>query len=516
MNLISRYSWLTRRRLVAAGAGGAVTAVLVAVALIAACQGDAAPASTSTPTPTAAPTPTPVPRTPGPTQPPPKTSWRLVFREYTESEDIIWSALPEDPAQREEMARIPHRKGYGINASLSPDGELLAYLSLPESAASIESSQADLYVLDLAPDNPDAQNEPVKMAGGLDMTFTPLWSPDSRLLYMRRLQGPEFLAAQISIMRLKVPRKDDPSPTPSPQPTPTPTPSPVPPGETPGPPPPSPEAAEYVLKDSIAHVLSFAPIGWADDGKSIVFIQVQGGTDSLSFAAEYMPATTEAIEEVLKFAVEAQKKADEENAEMVREAIAKNEPVPAVTVTPQPTPSPSAKFVVEMAQQIVSAFELSPDARRISYLQQEFVDGEIRTQAYVADLVEGTAAPLPSKGLSPGHHLRPAWHPDGLVTVGVLPSSGGAGIVALIAPDGSEVAYLPQPESGFDEPRSWAPDGSWLALAHHSRNSLVEQGEESLMLVARTGQRVTVQEGPGSASEESVIGWMRAEEAEGE
>jgi hypothetical protein len=508
--LISRYPWLTRQRLIGGGIGGAVLIVLLAIVVITSCDGAGGAAQ---PTPTVEPTPTPVPRTAGPTQPPPQTSWRLVFREYTETEDVIWRALPEDPTQREEIARIPHRAGYGVNASLAPDGKLLAYLTLPESALSEESSQAELYVMDLE------TKESVKLAEGIDMTFTPLWSPDARLLYMRRLQGPEFLAAEISILRIKAPRKGDPTPTPSPEPAPTPTPSPVPPDQTPAPPgtpTPTPEAVEYVLKDSIARVLSFAPIGWADDGKSIVFIQVQGGTDSLSLAAEYQPATTGAIDEVLKFAVDAQKRADDENARMVQEAIANNQPVPEITVTPEPTPSPASKFVVELAQQIVSDYELSPDARQISYVQQEFADGDILTRAYVADLVEATSAALPSQGLSPGHHLRPAWHPDGRVTVGLLPTVGGAGLLALIAPDGSDVTYLPQPPSGFDEPRSWAPDGSWLVVAHSSGNSLVNRGDASLQLVAPTGQRVTVQEGPVSASEESVIGWMKVEQPAGQ
>jgi hypothetical protein len=503
--LYSRFPWLTRNRLIAAG--GAVAVLAVAGVLLAATAGGGAQGPTPSPSPSPPPTPMPSPATPPPTQPPPQTSWRLVYREFGPAEDIIWRVAPQDPAQREELARIPHREGFGTNPSLSPDGKLLAYLSLPETAVSVESSQADLFVMDLE------TKEAVKMAEGLDMTFTPLWSPDARLLYLRRLRGPEFLAAEISVLRLEVPRKEDPSPTPSPEPTPTPTPSPVPEGQTPAPagtPTPTPEAVEPVMKDTIAHVLLFAPLGWAEDKRSLIFLQEDGGTESRSLVGQYQPATTEGLAELAQFAADAQRRADEENARLTNEAIANNQPAPEITVTPQPTPSPAARFVVELARQTVSDYELSPDLRRVSYLQQEFVEGEIMTRAWSADLVEAAAVPVPAQGLAPGFHLRPAWHPDGRLTVGVLPTSGGPGQVAILSLDGSSVAYLPQPASGFDEPRTWAPDGTWLLVAHNSGNSLVNRGETRLVAVAPTGQRLVLAETAANASEDAVIGWMQA------
>lgn len=465
-----------------------------------------------TPTPTAAPVPTP-----GPTLPPPQTSYRLIFREYGAVEDIVWKVVPEDPAQREEIARIPHRGGYASVPSLSPDGKMLAYLTLPEAALSAESSQAELYVVNLG--ETDGEEEaPTLIATGLDFGYEPLWSEDSRLLYVRRLQGSEFLNATFYIMRLRILHPDDPTPTPtltpSPPPAETPVPTPEPPptpeGQTPTP---TPELAVPVIEDTIARIYSFAPIGWTEDGQSLVFVQVRGGTGADSLAGIYSPATLEAILTLDQAAVEAQQKADEENRRMVEEAIARNEPVPEITVTPQPTPSPRAMPVVELSPQPVLDYSLSPDSRRIAYLRQEFVDDDILTRAYVADLVDATATELPAHGWSNGYHLRPAWHPDSRrVALGVMPLVGGPGLLVLVSIDGTEVTFLPQPPSGFDEPRSWAPDGSWLALTHNSGASIIDRGTQSLQLVAPTGQRVTVAEGGVNAIEGAIIGWVSVEE----
>lgn len=471
----------------------ALTGFLAAliVLLLAACGGGGGgPAPSQTGAPTPVPTPTLLPT--GPTQPPPETAYRLLIREFTPTEDIIWRINPLDPAAREEVVRIPHREGYGIKPSLSPDGKLLAYLSLPDYALSAQSSQAEAYVMDLE------KKEPVFLVDGVDLTYAPLWSPDSRLLYLRRLEGPEFLAADISILRVKVPPVSDPTPTPTPVPPPDATPV------------VTPHPVSTVLQDSIAHVLSFAPIGFADDGKSMFFAQVSGGTGGGTLIGIYAPATSEAFAEFERTVAELQKAADDENKRLADEAAANGLPPPEITVTPAPTPSPDARFVVQISDQVATSYRLSPDAHKVSYLDQLFIDGEIYSKAHVADLIAATTAPLPDIGFAPGQHLSPVWHPDGRLTVGLLPDAGGAGIMALIAVDGSSFTYLPQPQSGFDEPRSWAPDGSWLAVAHSTGNSLVNR-RVSLQLVAPTGQRVTVIEGADNASEDSVLGWVLPE-----
>ena len=61
---------------------------------------------------------------------------------------------------------------------------------------------------------------PVKLADGIDYQYTPMWSPDGELLYMRRYAGPEFLAASVSIVRGHGPCPSSPTPTPTPSPVP--------------------------------------------------------------------------------------------------------------------------------------------------------------------------------------------------------------------------------------------------------------------------------------------------------
>ena len=95
----------------------------------------------------------------------------------------IWLALPADPTQRVELARIPHREGFGIKPSLSPDGRKLAYLSLPATARSAQSSEAEAFVMDLE------TKETEKIAEDVDLTFAPLWSPDGSELFYRGPRG---------------------------------------------------------------------------------------------------------------------------------------------------------------------------------------------------------------------------------------------------------------------------------------------------------------------------------------
>jgi hypothetical protein len=126
----------------------------------------------------------------------------------------------------------------------------------------------------------------------------------------------------------------------------------------------------------------------------------------------------------------------------------------------------------------------------------------------VADLIAATPAPVPTSGLDVGHHLRPVWYPDGRLTLGVLASAGGPGSLALVSLDGTSVTYLPQPDSGWDEPRLWAPDGSWLVVGHSSGTSIVD-GTDSLVLVSQTGQRVTIAEGVDNSNADAVLGWVQ-------
>jgi hypothetical protein len=108
--------------------------------------------------------------------------------------------------------------------------------------------------------------------------------------------------------------------------------------------------------------------------------------------------------------------------------------------------------------------------------------------------------------------LRPAWYPDGeQLTVGLLPTDGGPGQLALVKLDRSEILLLSQPPAGFDQPRSWSPDGKWLTVLHSSGSSLANPGAGRLDLISVSGHRFTVIEGADNASEDSVVGWLKME-----
>lgn len=466
--------------------GGVALAVL---AIAAACGGTDAPTTSSTPSPT--PTLSPLIRTVAPTGEPPASDFRLIYREYTPLEDIIWAALPTDPNQRQEIVRIAHRDGYGVKAALSPDATIVAYLSLPDSAIGPDSSQAEAYVIDLTSD----EREPVKVATGVDYNYTPFWSRDSRLVYIRQYAGPEFLNANVMIVRVRVAHADD--KTPSPTPTLLPDIAPA----------PAADPVELVLKDTVAHVLSFAPLGFADDTKSMYFVQEQGGTEAATLIGIYSPATTEAVDALHKLADDAWYAAQRENKRLADEAAANGLPPPETTVTPAPTPAPDARFVVQVSDQAAFDYSLSPDTHKVAYVSQQITDsGDIRNQTYIADLIAAEAHALGVPGLPDGEFVRPEWYPDGRITIGFLPSSGGPGLMLLMTLDGADLLFLRQPEAGFDIPRWWSPDGTWLAVEHRTGTSLANPGDGSIDLVSLNGQRFVVA-GTAGANADTVLGW---------
>lgn len=463
--------------------------VLTAVCLaLAACGGGSSPTPTPSPSPEPTPTPSPSPA-PTPTPPAPDTPYRLVYREFGQTQDTIWRVQGNNPANREQLAVIPHREGWGTRPALSPDSRFLAYLSLPDYATDAGSSQAEAYILDLK------TQQTKKILDGIDLTFTPLWSPDGRWLYLRRLAGPEFLAADVIILRVDARRELEPTPTPTPLPSP---------GQVPLPPE---DPVRVILQEKVSRVLSFIPLGFAKDGRSLYFVQIQGGTSDGTLLGAYEPAATKDIEEA-----EAAARAETEQAAIAAQAAAAAgitpTPVPpGATPAPLPTPHWSSKLVVQLSDQLAFDYDLSPDRNKLSFLAQQFVDGQIVNRAFIADLAAAAVSPLALDGLPAGQHLHPVWHPDSAhLAVGVLRSDGQPGAVALVAPGGGPPVFLPSPESGFDQPIAWDPAGTFLAVTHFSGDSLANLGVARLDLVAPTGQRVTVAQG----ADAEVLGWFQA------
>lgn len=106
----------------------------------------------------------------------------FVFSEMLQDRVRLWIASSESPEERRTITEVTTQRGYGLRASVSPDGNRIAYVVLPPGA--IEPSQeAALWVMGL--DGAEAR----LLAEGVDLRTTPLWSPQGdRLLFKRILR----------------------------------------------------------------------------------------------------------------------------------------------------------------------------------------------------------------------------------------------------------------------------------------------------------------------------------------
>lgn len=468
--------------------------VLAAITLLAiafaACGGEDGSSGSATPAPSETPrATTPVDATVTVTPPPPDSEYRLVYKEFGNEADTIWLVNPVNPGERKVIVTIPHRAGFGVTASLSPDGRFLAYLTLPEDApADPTLSRADLLIMDLTTGYTELMLENV------DLQYPPLWAPDSRLIYVRQYAGPNPLASDIFITQITLAEPPEPGATPTPTPTPTPSPSPT---ATPSEPTPTPfNPVKEILRDSVAHVLVFRPVGFAEDNERLYFVQVSGGTTVRTLLGSYAPATTESIGTATSIL--------DATATAIGDVTPSPSPSPDPNASPTPTPTPVAKLVVELSDQLIGSPELSPDKLTLSFLATVLVEGDFLARAFIADIENRVVAPLSTEGLPPGTHVNPVWHPDGQrLAIGFERSGGRNGAVALVPVTGGSLAFLPEPDSGFDEPKSWSPDGIFLAVEHH-----LDTGQARLDLVSPAGQRGTVHDNPDYA----ILGWYRSEQ----
>ncbi|MCH8814590.1 MAG: PD40 domain-containing protein [Chloroflexi bacterium] len=418
------------------------------------------------------------------TPPPPPSEYRLVYSEFGNEADTIWLVNPVNPSEREKIVTIPHRATFGINPSLSPDGRLVAYLSQPETApADPFLSRADLMVLDLTSGHTE------KILENVDITITPLWAPDGRLLYVRQKSGANPFSADIIITQITIADLPPPGETPSPSPTSSPTPT-----GSPGPVATPFNPVKEILRENVSRVLSFIPVGFADDDESLYFVQIAGGTGGQTLLGAYAPATTESIATATAL------------IEATATAVSGQSPTPSPdrSAGSTPSPTPGARLVLQLVDQLISGPQLSPDRTLLSFLAPMLVEGDVVERVLIADIVNRAVAPLPLEGLPSGGQLGPVWHPDGQrLAIGFNRSSDTAGAVALVPVTGGSLTFLPAPTSGFDEPLSWSPDGGFLAVLHHS-----EGGQGRLDLVAPTGQRGTVQDGP----DVRILGWFKPDQ----
>jgi hypothetical protein len=147
--------WVAADRLTGDGGGGVVTPTPTR-------PGTATPLATGTP---AAGGPTPL------------------FREFASGADTLWVAPAASPTDRKSVAQIDHAPDWGVMASLSPDGKLVAYLVLT-SGSQDPGREAQAWVLDVR------SGEKRHLADGFDLRTRPVWSAESDAIVVGR-NGPQ-------------------------------------------------------------------------------------------------------------------------------------------------------------------------------------------------------------------------------------------------------------------------------------------------------------------------------------
>jgi hypothetical protein len=405
---------------------------------------------------------------------------------------------PFDLSQKDRLGAIQHSPHCPSTSSLSPDGRFLFYVAQPpESECQPDLSRAVAYVYDIP------WNETTKVAEGVDLQFKPLWTADSRLVYFRRYSGYDILSSNVSVLYYSVDRKPlpgeptftptpTPSPTPTPDPsaTPTPEPTPVDPRLTPTP---TPEAGVTIMRESFARTNAFIPLGIGEDGRSLLFIQLPGGTGGATLLGQYTPGTYDSIVA--------------ESAKAAATAAALGTQTPDPSASPTPTPTPNAKLVVTLTNETPMTFALSPDGKRLVFTTQGLLNGEFVERAYAVEVASRTVSPLPLDGIDPLEGFQAVWYPDSSrIAIGVKPFGVDPGAVTLVPYGGGPANTLLDGGPGYDEPISWAPDGSYLVVRHVSVDPAGNPAGARFDMVTTTGARISFADG----IDVEVIGWFPA------
>ena len=127
----------------------------------------------------------------------PEEGLRLLYKEFGSEADTIWLAAAAEPQRRGKVAEVEHAPDMGISASLSPDGEHIAYLVLA-AAGGDPAMDAQVWLLDVE------SGKTRLLAGELDVLGRPVWSPDGSSIVVRR-NGPQAQIGQaVSLLKVDV------------------------------------------------------------------------------------------------------------------------------------------------------------------------------------------------------------------------------------------------------------------------------------------------------------------------
>jgi len=121
----------------------------------------------------------------------------LFYREFASDADTLWVAPAASPSDRKSVAQIEHAADWGVMASLSPDGNLVAYLVLT-SGTQDPGREAQAWLLDVR------SGEKRHLADGLDLRTRPIWSAESDAIVVGR-NGPQAdTGGEISLVAVDI------------------------------------------------------------------------------------------------------------------------------------------------------------------------------------------------------------------------------------------------------------------------------------------------------------------------
>jgi dipeptidyl aminopeptidase/acylaminoacyl peptidase len=337
-------------------------------------------------------------------QPPP----RIVFSEFSISEDTLWSAPADDPSDRTRIATIPHAAEYGILASVSPDGRLVAYTVLPPSEGKpTPDAPAEVWAVG------SQGGEPRRLATDADLLITPVWSPDSASLVFRRSESIDNAAGVFRLVRVNLA------------------------GQT---------------TDLLETDAGVFPVGFSPDGSTLFYTII-----------------SQAGSELARVQVD----------------------------------SLATAVVAHLSDDFTRDWHLSPDGERLSFLAPEATSPTPSYQAMVVD-TDSPDDPQPLRERTAGD-FNPIWHPNSRdLTVGQEPAASEPEAALRLSALGGPSEELEAPDTGFDVPVSWSPDGSYLAVRSFDGTSALYPGREHIVILGPDGERRELK----LNAEISLAGWL--------
>lgn len=126
----------------------------------------------------------------------------IMYSAFLGDHTDLWAATPEALQRPRRIATVPHAEGFGLRASVSPNGRHISYLALPRGAYD-PAAQGVLWLMGTDGSGGRA------LADGLDAVRAPVWSPDGRWVAVRQAHpgagdGKAYSLAVVDVERGRV------------------------------------------------------------------------------------------------------------------------------------------------------------------------------------------------------------------------------------------------------------------------------------------------------------------------